>query len=100
MIGANRRPLSLKDVDLTNAGAPASAAREKAVEAAELAAKHGYSDVEVHVFVHGKTKAEVMAAWNQVFDDPFQGATVRKLVISFDNEAPWVVYPWQTRLGP
>ncbi len=50
--------------------------------------------------MHGKTRAEVQAAWNQVFDDPFQGGTVRKLVISFDNDAPWVVYPWQTKLGP
>jgi hypothetical protein len=100
VIGANRRPLSLKDVNLTAPNADVAGVRNQAVQAANKAKGHGYSDVEVHVSVHGRSRAEVQAAWNQSFGDPFQGGTVRKLVISFDNDAPWVVYPWQTKLGP
>ena len=50
--------------------------------------------------VHGRSRAEVQAAWNAILDDPFQGGTVRKIVISFDSDAPWVVHPWQTKLTP
>jgi hypothetical protein len=97
VIGANRRPLSLKDVNLTDPNANIAGVRNQAVQAADKAKAHGYSDVEVNVFVHGRTRAEVQAGWNQGLGDPFQGGTVRRIVITFDNDAPWVVRPGQTK---
>jgi Domain of unknown function (DUF4157) len=58
-IGEPPRPLQLK-TGYTNAGDAANAA----TEAFQSAAKHGYSNVEVHVRLKGSTVAEIQAAWN------------------------------------
>ncbi len=85
-IGNPPRPLSLKSHSVD---AIANSARFAAQEALAKAKAHRYSQVEVEIWMPGKTVAEVRAAWDVKADLPgahdpgpyFEGTTIAKITI-------------------
>jgi hypothetical protein len=105
-IGTERRPISLKQSSAS--AADAGEARYLADTAREAASIHGYSKVEVHVWMKNATVDQIKAAWDKPLArtpgtppaDVFQGGTVSRVVIEDANGNLWIVEPGATGPAP
>jgi hypothetical protein len=96
-IGNPPRPLSLKSAVVA---ARANLARKMAGDALAAAKGSGYSHVEVHIEMPGRTIAEIQAAWDQpspVATDPipgpaFEGSVVAKIEVQA-KDGTWTLRP-------
>jgi hypothetical protein len=108
-IGSPPRPLSLKDAVPE---ARANLARKMAADALEAAKDNGYSHVEVHIDMPGKTVQQVKAAWDAaplLGTDPipgpaFEGSIIAKIVVWCSDgrwvQTPQLVGPAKTGVSP